>query len=65
MLDLKPKIRVMTQAQIDKVHQDALSILKETGRSPRHFTSGWSAVTERIGEKSDPVTIRPGRPMDS
>jgi trimethylamine--corrinoid protein Co-methyltransferase len=31
MLDLKPKIRVMTQTQIDKVHQDALSILKETG----------------------------------
>lgn len=31
MLNLKPNIRVMTQAQIDKVHQDALSILKETG----------------------------------
>ncbi len=31
MLDLKPQIKVMTRAQIDKVHEDALSILRETG----------------------------------
>ncbi len=31
MLDLKPKIKVMTNEQIEKVHQDALSILEGTG----------------------------------
>ncbi len=31
MLDLKPELRVMTREQIKKVHNDALSILEETG----------------------------------
>jgi len=31
MYDLKPKIKVLTQEQIDKVHRDALSILEKTG----------------------------------
>ncbi len=31
MFDLKPKITVMTREQIKKVHDDALSILEETG----------------------------------
>ena len=31
MLDLKPEIRVMTREQIQKVHNDALSILEKTG----------------------------------
>ncbi len=31
MFDLKPEIRVMTQEQIKKVHQDALLILEQTG----------------------------------
>ena len=31
MFDLKPKIRVMDNEQINKVHHDALLILEETG----------------------------------
>ncbi len=31
MLDLKPTIKVMTQEQINKVHNDALKILEKTG----------------------------------
>ncbi len=31
MLDIRPKIQVMTPEQISKVHQDALSVLSETG----------------------------------
>ena len=31
MYDLKPKIKVLTQEQVDKVHRDALSILEKTG----------------------------------
>jgi len=31
MYDLKPKIKVLTREQADKVHHDALSILRETG----------------------------------
>ncbi|MCP4721990.1 MAG: hypothetical protein GY860_21220, partial [Desulfobacteraceae bacterium] len=31
MLDLKPKIKVMTREQVSKVHTDALLVLEETG----------------------------------
>ncbi len=31
MYDLKPKIRVLTKEQVNKVHRDALSILEKTG----------------------------------
>ncbi|NQV34396.1 MAG: trimethylamine methyltransferase family protein, partial [Phycisphaeraceae bacterium] len=57
MLDLKPNIRVMTQAQIDKIHQDALSILRETG-IVIHDPGARDLFRKAIGKTHDDERIR-------
>jgi len=57
MLDLKPRIRVMTQEQIDKVHAHALSILKETGLVV-HDQGARNLFEKAIGKTCEDERIR-------
>lgn len=57
MLNLKPTLRVMTRAQIDKVHEDALSILSETGVKV-HDQGARDLFEKAIGHPSGDEPVR-------
>ncbi|MCP4451939.1 MAG: hypothetical protein GY809_10785, partial [Planctomycetes bacterium] len=57
MFDLKPKIKVMTREQIDKVHHDALSILREAGVIV-HDPGARGVFEEAIGKHHEDGRVR-------
>jgi trimethylamine--corrinoid protein Co-methyltransferase len=57
MYDLKPKIKILTQQQVDKVHHDALSILEKSGVVV-HDPAARSLLERAIGVPHEDQRIR-------
>ncbi len=57
MSELRPKLSVMTREQIDKTHQDALSILEQTGVVV-HEPGARNLLKRNIGKTCEDDRIR-------